>query len=116
MLSVVLLSGCFSQDWIITDQRGVGPTNFWAQVSNGRGEALTLIDHYPLSPTGRTQFNVSSGIPVIELKDLQVTAWADSDGTRDCLDDCEPLPGDQVVRLSGINWPYVYEITFVANP
>lgn len=115
-LAVGFLSGCYSEDWIIIDQRGLGATNFWGRVVNGRGEELTFVDHYPLSPTGRTQFNVSSGIPVIELKDLQVTAWADSDGTRECLENCEPLPGDQVVTLTGRNWPFVYEITFTSSP
>lgn len=111
----LLQSGCFSQDWIIVDERGGGPANFWARVANGKGQLLTLLDQYPLNPTGRTQINISSGIPVIELKDLEVTAWADRDGTRECLDDCEPSPGDQVVKLTGVNWPYVYEITFSAD-
>jgi hypothetical protein len=34
LLAVVLLSSCYSEDFII-DQWGVGPTNFWAKLSNG---------------------------------------------------------------------------------
>lgn len=111
----LVLSGCYSEDWIIIDQRGVSASNFWASVVNGRGEPLRSIDHYPLNPSGRTQLNVSSGLPVIELKDLEVTAWADEDGTRECFDDCHPLDGDPVVVLHRRNWPFVYEIVFPAR-
>lgn len=111
-LICTLLSGCYSEDWIITDQRGLSASNFWGRVVNGRGEPLTSIDSYPLNPSGRTLLNISSAIPVIELKDLEVTAWADGTGTRECMGDCHPLDADPVVTLTRQNWPFVYEIVF----
>lgn len=111
------LSACYSEDWIIVDQRGLPASNFWGKVTDSQGGVLTSVNQYPLNPSGRTQFNVSSGIPVMtELRDLRVTAWADATGTRECLEDCHPLDGDPVIRLSGQNWPFVYEIVFSAAP
>jgi hypothetical protein len=113
ILALALLqSACYSEDWIIHDQRGLGAANFWATVVNGQGQPLTFISHYPLNPAGRTQLNLSSPIPVIELKDLEVTAWVDATGTNECLEECHPHDGDPVVKLSDRNWPFVYEIVF----
>lgn len=111
------LSACYSEDWIIVDQRRLPASNFWGEVTDSQGGVLTLINQYPLNPSGRTQFNISSGIPVMtEMKDLKVTAWADATGTRECLEDCRPLEGDPVITLSRQNWPFVYEIVFSAAP
>lgn len=116
LLSVVLLvwsSGCYSEDWIIIDQRGVSASNFWARVVNFDGQTIESIDNYPLNPAGRTQLNISSPLPGFEVKDLTVTAWADGAGTRECTGDaCRPLDGDSVVTLRERNWPLIYEIVF----
>lgn len=111
----LLQSACFSQDWTVVDQRGLGAASFWSTVADSQGP-LTCLSHYPLSPTGRTQINVTTSVPVGDIKDLEVTAWVDASGTNECLDDCLPRDGDPVVKLSRRNWPYVYEIVFTANP
>lgn len=64
LTAALFQSGCYSEDWIVIDQRGVGGTRFWAKVVTERGEPLTFVDQYPLSATGRTQFNISSGLPI----------------------------------------------------
>ena len=101
----------------VIDERGIGASNFWGRVANFDGETIVWIDNYPLNPSGRTQLNITTPLPVFEVKDLTVTAWADATGTRECIgDECRPLEGDPVVTLRERNWPYVYQIVFTRQP
>lgn len=115
MTVLTTFSSCWSQDWIVTDRRGLGSTRFFTRTTNFDGGELTSISGWTLNPAGRTNINLTTSGPVIEIRDVTVTSWADTDGSRECEDDCAPQPGDAVVTLTGRNWPWVYEIEFT-NP
>lgn len=115
MAALTTFTSCWSEDWVVRDLRGVGSVLFFSRTINFDGQSLTQINGWPLSESGVTRINVSSGLPDIELRDVTVIAWTDVDGTRECERDCSPQPEDRVVTLTGRNWPWVYEIEFT-NP
>ncbi|PZR11099.1 MAG: hypothetical protein DI536_18345 [Archangium gephyra] len=86
MVVLAAFSSCWSEDWIITDHRGGGPKTFYGRTVNFDGSELT-----------------SSGLPGVELRDLTVFAWTDSDRTRACELKCSPEESDTVVTLTRRN-------------
>lgn len=111
----VLVSGCFEENWIITDRRpDAGETAFFALVSNFDGSPVRGVENFGLVPGETARFTVSSPLPVMELRNLSVKAWLrDPADTTPCeFPTCAPGVGDPTVELKNRSWPWVYEINF----
>jgi hypothetical protein len=113
-----ILMGCndYSEDWTVLDKRpNAMPLNYAAIQRNFDGMVYGASG-FELTPGKAVHYNVTASGNVLDLHDVEITAWLDVNGKPfpvGCQDlTCTPEPGDPVVVVKKKGPPWVFNIVF----